>query len=523
MVMLKLLAKLLAGEAGTTVATEEDAAAQARRLERFDARLAEMLEQRADILPSGNQTARKTGLDGSTGLQEGAVPPPNAATALGRARQRPILFRQLYPPPPSPGRSFYGGIPVGPAAMAWPRDPRDGSPMTPVLQVDAAALAEQDATGLLPKDGALYLFSNLGWGEDMSFRFVHMADDGRDWIALPVPEDLPPAFGKEGAALSPLSSYRVPLDRQDPPRLLPCWPFVPVGIDYPVLPGDSEDGSDIRFWAEAPAVKEVVLRAQDPFATPGETGSERTPPFARPFAGFPHDWAAVRVVAAAALDGMACISWRRFLPDADEPTREALAERWRQEALALYDDALGHRVGAVVPQQRADEIWQRIAALEPVFWPMFQRVVDNAVNVSLGLGSDGVGAIPADRIEALASWHVLGTVRMREEYAHEFTKAQGLDLPHQQATRLYEQARAAGALKRIRDVWAPTPNRMFGPPSYVQGYVEDLVGEWLLLLELSSSETIGLPMGDGVLQFVIRPEDLAERRFDRVRAITTGY
>jgi uncharacterized protein YwqG len=64
---------------------------------------------------------------------------------------------------------------------------------------------------------------------------------------------------------------------------------------------------------------------------------------------------------------------------------------------------------------------------------------------------------------------------------------------------------------------------MLCPPSYVQGDAEKRIGEWLLLLELSSDPQIGHHFGEGVLQFWIRPDDLAARRFDLVELTASAY
>jgi uncharacterized protein YwqG len=64
---------------------------------------------------------------------------------------------------------------------------------------------------------------------------------------------------------------------------------------------------------------------------------------------------------------------------------------------------------------------------------------------------------------------------------------------------------------------------MFGPPSFVQGDVEEYLGEWVLLLELVSNDSLGFRIGDGVIHFMIRPHDLAAGRFDQVEVVTTGY
>jgi hypothetical protein len=442
------------------------------------------------------------------------------------ARHRFIVFRQAFPPPDDPGLSFYGGAPVGPEDMDWPCAEDDGKPLTFVMQWECSALAAQDATGLLPSDGALYLFSNFGFGKSLEFRFIHAGGDGRDWATLPEPSGLPPIFGKEDGAQSLLGPPHVPAERRDVPRLLPRWPFAPVGVDYTKsMEGDESNGEGRRFWTDGPELGEALLRAQDPRRTPTADKSSQWG-FERPFPAFPHDWAAVRVVAAAALRELDYVSdpkWQRFMPEADAAARAAQTAAWRQEALTLYDEAVTYPAGAAVAQDRADALWSRIARFEPLFWPGFAHIVDEAVNLSFGLDSAGRAAIPAAFVEACAQRHRLAILSLRDERAHEFKRERGLDLPEKEVFALYEQAKAAGALKRVRDVWAPPPNRMFGPPRYVQGDVEEYVDDWLLLLELGNSDSIGWNIGDGVLQFLIRPEDLRARRFDRVEAIRTGY
>jgi uncharacterized protein YwqG len=485
--------------------------------------------------------------DTSPVASDGPTRAMSARAKIEAARRQIIVFREFFPPPFEPGLSFYGGTPVGPSGMTWPRGDADGRPLTFMMQWDSAALAANDATGLLPRDGALYLFSSLEWGERMLFRFVHAEADGQNWAPLPLPDDLPPVFRSEAARNSRLVSPHVPADRQDPPRLLPHWPFVPIAVDLPTsMPTDDNDP---RFWADGPEVKEAILRAQDPLATPMPEPVRKRPVFERPFPEFPHDWAAVRVIAAAALDKLMPtprVRWQRSMPDADDATREKLNATWRAEALALYDEAVAQGPGAAVPSDRVDALWRRIEAMKPVFWPAFDRVVHDAVNASLGLNSAGLATVPPEQVQARAWAHSLATVQFREEYTHEFSKLRGLDVALNDARKAYRESRspedlervstlereinarfehekAAGELHRVRDVWAPTPNRIFGPPSYVQGYIEDYIDEWLLLLELSSSDAIGFPLGDGVLQFLIRPDDLRARRFDRVEVVASGY
>ena len=74
-----------------------------------------------------------------------------------------------------------------------------------------------------------------------------------------------------------------------------------------------------------------------------------------------------------------------------------------------------------------------------------------------------------------------------------------------------------------QELHASVHQMMLCPPSYVQGDAEARIGEWLLLLELSSDPPVGHHFGEGVLQFWIRPDDLAARRFDLVELTASAH
>ena len=68
-----------------------------------------------------------------------------------------------------------------------------------------------------------------------------------------------------------------------------------------------------------------------------------------------------------------------------------------------------------------------------------------------------------------------------------------------------------------------TPDRMLSAPTCVQVEADERVAEWLLLLEVSDLPGLGHHFAEGVLQFWIRPDDLAARRFDRVELTGEAY
>jgi Domain of unknown function (DUF1963) len=438
---------------------------------------------------------------------------PLTGSIVERARLRPIVFREICPPSATAGLSFYGGVPVGPAKLSWPRarnKPGD-KPLSFVMQWDCAELAPQDATGLLPGDGVLYLFCDLTWGDPFDFEFVHAPGPTDGWQALPIPPGLPPVYGNEGAYQVPYCSPRIAKDGQDVPRFLPKWPFTPMAFSYPALPGDPD--ADPRFWTDGEAA-EALLVLQHPEGVPPPTRLDKQElPFRRPFAAFPHDYAAVRVVVAKVLDHLQrADGW--LLREASEHEREARFKAWRDEAARLYASAAAHRPAARVEQSLSDNIWRWMEGLEPVLKLGWGSLVEDCVNVSLGLGTEAADVLPADLVAACAERHKLASAWLREEYP---------DWSKPDARATWEARKAEGFLKEVRSVHAPCPNHMFGPPSFVQGYVDEYLEEWVLLLELSSRKPIGLDFGEGVLQFMIRPADLRERRFDKVMLVASAY
>lgn len=455
------------------------------------------------------------------------VPPPRMpGLSLASAQLQSIVFRQLYPPPPAgTGFSFFGGTPIGPASLAWPR--AEGKALHFIMQWDCRDLAPCDAAGLLPREGGLFLFCDLEWGDPMGFRFIHMAGSPEDWTELPAPDDLGPVLGSEGLWKTPWLSPDMPQDAALVPRLLPRWPFTPLVIDYPQAAGQEEAERPHIYWNDRSGVAMQLVAAQNSLGAPLSAFNPKQPTsFDRPFPSFPHDWAALRILCVGLIDKLAHPgSWTRwaFPDEMDAEARAVLIAQWQSEARGFHEDAGQHDMGDAVPQTHADTFWHWYAALPEGLRLGLRRQVEQSVDASLGMGSRGAESVPPGIIAATSLLHSLGHAYQRDEYQHEFLKRHA-HLPPSEAGPLYEELAREGGLPRIDEVFAPTPAHMFGPPSYVQGVIEERLDEgWLLLLELPGNEAIGHALGEGVLQFIIRPEDLRAGCWDRVELIISAY
>lgn len=450
------------------------------------------------------------------------VPPEGPLPAdIVAASRHPIVFRQIVPPPTKPGLSFYGGRPVAPAGLEWPRSGA-AKPFHFIMQWDCRELAAQDRTGLLPGDGVLYFFLDFEWGRDDGFRFIHVPGPADGWVPVSAPNDLGPVHGDQGAWQMAGCTSKVDNANDYVPRLMPHFPFTPVSFEYPAATVDEandEDGAERLFWSDGAACGEALLAVQKADGAATEMRDLSAPPraFERPFAAFPHDFGAVRVLAATAikeLDGTYLIERRGVLPELSEEEKRTLLAEWLQQARELYLFACEQETGTPVAADVADQIWDWTAGLEPVFRLGFERVVIASVDLSLGVGSAALDAVPSEWLAEAARLHALASEHLHDEHP---------DWSQPDAAKRHEEKKARGELKKVRAVHAPTPTHMLGPPSYVQGYVEELMDEHVLLLEVTSGSGPAHHFGDGVLQYLIAPDDLRKGRFDQVKAVISGY
>lgn len=465
-------------------------------------------------------------------IEANLPPPPHEGPlpeAIEAARWRPIVFRQFLPEGPGKdGLSFYGGQPIGPADFVWPRSHGSkGVPLTFIMQWDCAQLAVQDATGLLPKDGVLYCFLNLDWGNHEEFieghAFIHRSGPTDGWSEIALPQDARPVFGAEGAWQMEYCTSDVENAQDFYPRTLARFPFEPIAMNYPVAAIDLDEGERL-FWSDKGAA-EAVLRAHksgivDDGELPyfnGRTFGDPPPPFGRPFAAFPHDFGAIRILAAQMIKKLArpddYVAKIGFPDLSDEERAERFAS-WRAEAKELYRLGCQRPLGQPVDQSIADDIWQWVVDRRAVVDIGFDRLVKASVDLSLGSGSKALASVPEGLIEQAMNDHAL---------AREFMIDEHFD-PAKHGTREeWARLKDAGELDTERQLHARTPAHMFGPPSYVQGDVEEMIDDHLLLLELPGNSGPEHYFGEGVLQYLIHPEDLAARRFDRVKSVLSGY
>src|SRR6185369_1884560 len=108
-----------------------------------------------------------------------------------------------------------------PAGFQWPRG--ELRPYTFIMQLDCSAVPADGRLGIFPDDGVMFLFLDLEWGQEDTFRVIWEAGPTQGWSELAPPDDLPHAYDSKRA-------WKWPQSDVDWPRLLPKWPFDPVVI-----------------------------------------------------------------------------------------------------------------------------------------------------------------------------------------------------------------------------------------------------------------------------------------------------
>ena len=399
--------------------------------------------------------------------------------AILASRTQAILFRQIVPPNHDQAHlSFFGGVPIAPADFQWPYG--EFRPLSFIMQVDCSAVPADGRLGMFPDDGVLYLFLDLSWDQEDSFRVIYQPGPVQGWAETTPPEDLPPAYNSK-------VTWKWPQSDADWPRLLPKWPFDPVVIKGGPQPQEQDDDED-DFTYSWPG---TINPEKDIPAIEGAVAQHRGSRYSRgrPFVNFPHDWNAVRITTGLIAERMTSpLSNARSLSFRDlsdqefalklAETRTGLRE-WsnRASAAAPFDE---------VPPPEREQFWSWVQEHDAfTSFPMIYAG-ELSIEASLSASPEAAARVPPEAVDFIRNRHALATELENKVHIN-------------------------------------IPDRMLAPPVDIQGTIEDRVREFILFLELSSNEGLAHYFAEGVFQFWIRPEDLAAKRFDRVELSTTGY
>lgn len=401
-------------------------------------------------------------------------PSKDHSAALRDSRRQAVLLRRHFPP--RAGRlSHFGGVPIVPVGFTWPfvmlPDGRDRA-LTFILQVDCAAIPEEGLLGLMPDRGQLYVFLDLDWDNHSVWSVRYEDGDPDSFVPARLPAGLPRAYAER-------ATWGWPQRDADWPHLLPAWSLQPV-----LVTGDDTGGeSDERpFWPGTINIDRALTEIEGA-GVPARYYENRYDDdgnLVRPYATYPHDWQAVRIA-------MGLLQARHLRPDSgtdslSEEERAAFADtvrRWSDRA--AQEEPWGR-----LSEGDSDTVWRVFLDFQSTTLYSLSDAVHDSLDATLAGNPDAATWLPAEAMALTRMRHALGSTGPR------------------------------GLHTSVHQV-------MLGPPSYVQGDAEERIDSWLLLLELSSDQSIGHHFGEGVYQFWIRPDDLAARRFDLVELTATAY
>ena len=394
------------------------------------------------------------------------------------SREQAVLLRRHFPPRAG-SLSHWGGVPVVPRGFTWPfvvlPDGTDRA-LTFVLQVDCATIPADGRLGLMPDRGQLYVFLDLDWGTHWIWSVRYEDGDAAEFVPGRVPAGLPRAY--------PLRAiWGWPQRDEDWPQLLPAWSVEPVLVTGDENPPPVDDDSDERdYWPGTVDISRS-LDDIDGAVVPMHYYENRYDDdrvLVRPYATYPHDWQAVRILTGRVQSRLQDrFLSRGELSDEDIATLRGATRAWS-------DRAADEERWAALSSEDSDAVWQLVLDFQSVTLFALSDAVNESLDATLAGNPDAATQLPAEALDLARIRHALASTG-----------------PQGRHTRIDE--------------------RMLCAPSYVQGDAAERIGEWLLLLELSSDPQIGHHFAEGVYQFWIRPDDLAARRFDRVELTASAY
>ena len=164
------------------------------------------------------------------------------------------------------------------------------------------------------------------------------------------------------------------------------------------------------------------------------------------------------------------------------------AERLRGQLETWAARAREHAPEEPLTTDESDEVWRALLEDGTIASRAMRDAVHDSVEATLA-DVQSRAVLPEDAVALVRSRHALASRHPETGYVH-----------------------------------VNTPDRMLSAPTCVQVEADERVADgWLLLLEVSSLPGIGHEFGEGVLQFWIRPDDLAARRFERVELTGEAY
>lgn len=411
----------------------------------------------------------------------------SSSDVIKQSGRQAVVFRQHCPPRHGTTElSFWGGVPVGPASLVWPSAPDKSGEETAlsfIMQINCAAVPERARLNCFPDTGVLYFFLDLNWGCTNAHRVLYVPNT-HDCRELATPQTLKPVFGTE-------AKYHFPgFSENELPRVLPKWTFEPVVIDIEnprvIWFGEDEEIKLRLHRAQGEDIRCSPFHVQEFYKSPGVV--------ARPYDAFPHDWHCVRVVAAMVAEHSG--SQRRH--------GQRFGEQFASEIESAHSGgndwvtlAAQHNPWDSVPESKATEFWEWLIAHSQAASLIFGKALTTAIESSLAHSIEAASRIPPEFCERIHHRHAL---------------ASG-----------YVSKNRSGDDGDLSTLIVNTPDRMLAPPVDVQGNLEEFLETHLLLLEMSFDEGIGHHFGEGVYQFWITPDDLKNRRFDKVELTTDAY
>ncbi|MDJ0946532.1 MAG: DUF1963 domain-containing protein [Kiloniellales bacterium] len=410
------------------------------------------------------------------------------------------------------GKSWLGGRPCLPAQLPWPRDPKQGTALHFLAQIDCEDLPALDGASPLPRDGRLLFFADLDeerlWsvdGEDRcreATRVIYVPKSEATSEERDPPEDTPDVDhpfgrltgpyadkGRKGFAKWPVSAH--PIETYDIEGM--PWSDRRSNPDFRREAIERHYGA-IRALLPAPPAPEdrVTLLEWEPDSEAGPAGAQRQVFRAAPLGpAFP--WCGLVV--------------SEFLSRLEREAQQGLA-RAREELErrgAQAED--GHRAEVARYESLVADLAAFAAALGPL---------------------DPVEPASSELREKLLAWIAEMAERRHPARAGVFVGAlqravmaasQRAVTDPEIAERLPAEAHRVNA-ERLTPDPRGAEHLMLGPTQFKTNPTGD---RGLRLLLLSSDPGLDFMFCDvGVVEFWILEEDLAARRFERAWANTAG-
>lgn len=462
-------------------------------------------------------------------LKNASMADQNILNVIYESARPAILFKTVFPPIfPQKSFTFMGGLPIAPSEFLWPEsidDKGNKISLNFLGQVDCRTLPALNADTLLPDRGVLYFFTKTMVDTKDECAVIYHTGDRLGWSEIAPPANLPTYDEIYPGPYERTTLHEVKAKASNPRSIYPKWEMETGVVN------DYQHSSDIQHLGEfGPELKlnkadeaqheNLILQLREQSYMQFH-GAEIDASHAltknirnmrelwRPFSSFPQAWVAIETAVIPVLNDLIKSSayYKECLTEENIHNISAEEIKFNNDQIIIHQEFIQQARLWLDKAQENGRHSPTSKLAKDTFWQWWGLLVTNPKLYIYNKYDRKQNTIP--KLNSHMKTAALHSIDTCLSFSPD-------------TARMIPQSVVEATAWRHHYFKKNAPNthsachKMLGSPDTIQGAGEEFGFDHIMLLQLEGDYVLDLNHAGCVYHFWIKPEDLAQRRFDRV-------